>query len=326
MIALQAKSTERARFITTSRDHQTNAGPQSSPIDLDAGRRAFLRSAGLTAAGAAIFAGSAGLSTEALAGRGDPALSDPDILNFALNLEYLEAEFYLRATTGNGLDPGDTTGTGKHGGVTPPKTKMVNFASQDIKEYAQEIAADEKAHVLFLRAALGSAKVARPTIDLRNSFTAAAQAAGLIKAGQTFDPFASENNFLIAAFIFEDVGVTAYKGAARFINNPDYLEAAAGILAVEAYHASEIRTILFSRHLKVQANSISRARDSLDGKSNDDQGIVMTGNDANIVPSDKNGIAFSRTPRQVLNIVYLNPSDMNHKGGFFPNGTNGTLN
>ncbi len=46
---------------------------------------------------------------------------------------------------------------------------------------------------------------------------------------------------------------------------------------------------------------------------------------ANIVPADANGIAFSRSAAQVLNIAYLNPAQV-RSGGFFPAGVNGTIN
>lgn len=293
-----------------------------SPAD----RRNFLRGMGLLSAGAV----SAGLLAGANADRAQAAEvaaapSDGTVLNFALNLEYLEAEFYCYAAYGHGLPEAMATGGGSMGGVTGGH--RVPFKSKAMRYYAEEIANDEIAHVKFLRSQLGAAAVSRPQIDLQNSFTGAAQAAGLIKAGETFDPFSSEAFFLLGAFLFEDVGVTAYKGAAPLIANKEYLEAAAGILAVEAYHAGIVRTQLYQRGLTVETNAISGARDSLDGGADLDQGITVgTGGRANLVPADENSIAFSRNPYQVMNIVYLNADAGVSKGGFYPDGLNGDLN
>jgi hypothetical protein len=194
-------------------------------------RRRFLRSAstaGLGLVGASLAASLAGpaLAETTADDSADGAISDSAILNFALNLEYLEAEFYSYATTGHGLPSSLTHGRGNHGEVIGGK--KVPFRSKFIRECAEEIARDEHEHVAFLRSALGSAKVARPKINIKYSFTQAARAAGLVGPRQAFDPYANENNFLLGAYIFEDVGVTAYKGAAPLISNKTYLGAAAG--------------------------------------------------------------------------------------------------
>ncbi|MDB5689046.1 MAG: ferritin-like protein [Sphingomonas bacterium] len=291
-------------------------------------RREFFRAL----ASAASFAG--GLTFAAGATRADAqmAVTDPDILNFALNLEYLEAQFYSFAATGAGLANSDLTGSsGAQGAVTGGR--KVNFSDPIVAQYAREIAADEVAHVKFLRAALGSAAVAQPAIDIgtdpNGAFSSAARAAGLVRAGESFDPYASDEAFLLGAFIFEDVGVTAYKGAAPLITNKTFLEAAAGILAVEAYHAAIVRTTLYGKgiatpSLRTSADAISDARDSLDGRSDLDQGISPIGPASNIVPLDANGIAFSRTTGQVLNIAYLKNTAVD-RGGFFPAGVNGNI-
>jgi len=283
-----------------------------------ADRRKFLRTAGIAGLGT-VGAGLIGATT---IGAAEAAPSDGAVLNFALNLEYLEAEFYSHAVFGHGLDSRLTTGKGDRGGVVGGS--KVPWKTKSIKRYAAEIARDEIDHVRFLRKALGSAKVSRPKIDLKSSFTNAAIAAGVIKKGQKFNPFADEDSFLLGAYIFEDVGVTAYKGAAPLITNKEYLEAAAGILAVEAYHAGIVRSALYDKGLFNAARKISNARDSLDGRKNLDQGIYSDKR-ANLVPTDKNGIAYSRSPGQVLNIVYLNPKKTT-KGGFYPKGVNGEVN
>ncbi|MEV7552444.1 ferritin-like domain-containing protein [Amycolatopsis sp. NPDC089917] len=286
-------------------------------------RRRFLKAAGAAGLGVvgATYLGVQATSSASATSEAAAAPSDAAVLNFALNLEYLEAEFYSFAVYGHGLPDDLTGGVGTQGGVAGGKKVM--FHDKALHQFAKEIAGDEVAHVKFLRGALGEAAVSRPQIDLKDSFTAAAKAAGLISGYQQFDPFANEKNFLLAAFLFEDVGVTAYKGAAPLITNKTFLDAAAGILAAEAYHAATIRTSLFDRDLGDAAAKISNARDALDGPGDDDQGIVL-GNQANIVPTDNNGVCFGRGADRVLNVVYLNPGPVK-EGGFFPKGVNGDI-
>ena len=301
-------------------------------------RREFFR----TFAGATAIAGGLFLSHAPVAFGQTAAPTDADILNFALNLEYLEAQFYSYAATGAGLANGMLTGTGTQGTVIGGR--KVNFTDPVVSQYAQEIAQDEIAHVNFLRAQLGTSAVAQPAIDVggtdpNGAFSKAAQAAGLVPAGTAFDPYSTDENFLLGAFIFEDVGVTAYKGAAPLITSKVFLEAAAGILAVEAYHASIIRTTLYGKGIATPApglidatEKISDARDSLDGPTDLDQGVrnraanstLVTGPASNIVPTDANALAYSRSAGQVLNIVYLNRMAVD-RGGFFPAGVNGNI-
>ena len=307
-------------------------------------RRRFLKVAG------AATAATAGLSLLAACGDNTPSptptptptsttLGDADVLNFALNLEYLEASFYSYAAFGVPLSSTLTGGVGTVGTVVGGR--QVNFTDPVVAQYAREIAQDEINHVTFLKSAgaLGSSAVAIPALNIdgsaTGSFTALATAAKIIGAGSanptatTFDPYASDENFLLAAFVFEDVGVTAYKGASPLIANKTYLEAAAGILAVEGYHAGLVRTLLYSKgmttpSLITNAGLISDARDSVDGASDDDQGIAMSNGASNIVPTDTNGLTYSRSTGQVLNVVYLNKAAVS-SGGFFPSGMNGLI-
>ncbi len=246
----------------------------------------------------------------------NPAFTDADYLNFALNLEYLEASYYLIAATGSGLSAADMgTGAGTvTGGAQVPFTTAVQM------EYAYEIAQDELNHVRFLRSALGSAAVPMPAIDLTNSFNAAASAAGI---GSSFNPFGSFDAFLVGAFVFEDVGVTAYSGAAPLLTSKTYLSAAAGIQAVEAYHAGEVRTLVLAAGSTYvgYANQISALRATLGG------GNETTLSATTIVACDPtNAIAYSRTLSEVLKIVYANGDSNVTSGGFFPSGMNGTIN
>jgi hypothetical protein len=302
-------------------------------------RRNFLRYAG----GAAASAG--GLALLAACGGDDngnaptptptasptPIAADLDILNFALNLEYLEAQFYSWAAFGQPLSAALTTGVGGTPG-TVTGGAAVPFSDPIVAQYAREIAIDEVQHVTFLKTVIGNAGVAMPAIniagDANGAFTAAARAAGVVGPTGVFNPYADDISFLLGAYLFEDVGVSAYKGASPLIGNKVYIEAAAGILAAESYHAGLIRSVLYRKGIDASAiytnaRLISDARDSLDGGSEIDQGIGDA-TTANIVPTDANGLAYSRSAGQVLNIVYLNKAAVG-SGGFFPAGINGNI-
>ncbi len=292
-------------------------------LEKSVSRRNALRNLGLGAIGMTALGA---FTRSAFAQASGPTL-DAAVAQFALNLEYLEAEYYTYATFGTGIESQGIAvdGAGTPGSVTIKANPKVPFSDPKVAQYAAEIGGDERNHVKLFRSFLttvGEQPVARPAINLRDSFNTLAQVAGI---GSSFDPFANDLNFLLGAFIFEDVGVTLFAGAARVLTNKDLLESAAGVLAVEGYHAGNIRVNIFNAGSAAQdiAKKISDTRDTLAGDDDDDQGVVDASGNANIVPVDSNGRAFRRTTRQGLNIVYgaRNASS----GLFFPNGLNGSI-
>ncbi len=250
-------------------------------------RRKFIQRAGIATAavaGSGMIAGCLGSRSMAQAA----AISQADVLNFALNLEYLEAEFYLIAVNGTRLASTDT------GSGAAPTTggKQVVFTDANLQAIAQEIAADELTHVKFLRSALGAAAVSKPAINL--------DALGI--------GYNSEAEFLTLSRAFEDTGVSAYAGAATLLSG-DNLQAAAQILATEAYHAGNIR-------LKSVLHGVTEP--PTDAK---DQPPTPT----NFFPTDANGLALKRTTSEVLAIVYAKSTPGTSSGGFFPSGFNGNI-
>lgn len=134
------------------------------------------------------------------------------ILNFALTLEYLEAEFYTTGVATPGLIPAGTP---------------------DVAALTQ-IRDDENHHVAFLQSVLKTNAVPKPTFD----FTAKGN----------FNPFSDYDVFLALAQAFEDTGVRAYKGQApNLAGNKTVLGAALNIHSVEARHASHLRQMRTAR-------------------------------------------------------------------------------
>ena len=253
-------------------------------------RRGFVRKLGLASA-----AVGAGLTVDSKFARAAdppaaPTATDLAVLNFALNLEFLEAEFYTVATTGLTLEqsginvgpnPGATTG-----GAQVAFTNSLLFSS----DVANQIAADERAHVALLLGLLGAQAIPKPAINLN--------ALGF--------GFGSQSEFLNLARIFEDIGVTAYAGAAPLLSAA-VIGYAAEILSAESQHSANIR-------LQVARFNITTPQlDSVD--------VVPPPAGAEYFALDANGLAHTRTPEQVLYLAY--GAGGVTSGGFFPAGANG---
>ena len=286
-------------------------------------RRRFMGRAGLGLAGLATAASGVVLaSTPARA----QALTDAEIFNFALNFEYLGAQYYL-AALGSAL-PSSLTGPGA-GAVSLPSPTAVPFQNQAIGYFAQQLATDEVAHVTFIQEALeasGVPPIPQPAINLNTSWSTLATAAGLIVPGQTFSPFTSETNFLLGAYVLEDVCVTALCGAASLISSKTNLAYAASILGVEGYQVGMIRSRLSAIGAGAATDAISALRSNLSNAvvnmGVNDVGTSANGNAFNFTNADVNAQAFRRTPQEVLSIAYGGGTA---SGGFFPNGVNGAI-
>lgn len=133
--------------------------------------------------------------------------SDADILNFALGLEFLEADFYARIVEANS----------KRAYLSPTVAKI-----------AQTLANDETAHVTAILDILTRANV--PPVNKPNfQFPA--------------NVFISQTAFLDLAATFEVTGTGAYLGAAPQVKSVDALKFAASVYGIEARHTGLIRMV-----------------------------------------------------------------------------------
>ena len=154
--------------------------------------------------------------------------TEMDVLNFALNLEYLEAEFYTYGQYGYGIEHFGIKTTGVASGNNPSSGgvttggKQVTLSNSLVftGPITAEIGVDERAHVVLLQSFLGGAAIAKPNINL-----------DALNMG-----FGSENEYLTLARIFEDIGVSAYGGAAHLLTTPIVIQTAARILGTESQH------------------------------------------------------------------------------------------
>ncbi|MCW3054868.1 MAG: Dessication-associated protein [Chthonomonadales bacterium] len=258
-------------------------------------RRGLLNACGLGAVGLVSLL--AGCGSDSSGSPVAPTL-DNDILNFILNLKYLQAEAYTSAATGGALGVSDTSGTGLAGITTGGK--KVTFTAP-MATIVTECAANELAHVQYLRNLLGPSVVAKPPIRLD-------------ALGFGFD---NENDFLALARVLEDVSVSAHTGVLSQIHNPSTLAALGQILATDAYHAGNIR-------LQIATKSV--VTKPVDGSGGKDVLPPPTG--TKYFATDANGLTTLRSTTEVIAIVRGDKAatgTIPYPNGFFPNGLNGNI-
>ena len=174
-------------------DKEIFNGEAVMSFDNDHDRRNFLKWAGIVGVGSSLAV--AGLSGGASAQAED---SDLEILNYALTLEYLEADFYNQGVDGGALK-------GRELALVTP-----------IRDH-------EDAHVAALTSTindLGGRPVKSPKFKYPKG------------------TFTDKAKFLETASVFEELGVKAYHGQVTLVKNVDILGAAAAIAGVESRHAA----------------------------------------------------------------------------------------
>ncbi|KAF9622835.1 hypothetical protein IFM89_034070 [Coptis chinensis] len=264
---------------------------------------------------------------------------DVDLLQFALNMEYLEAEFFLFGALGYGLDivAPDLVDSG-YPPVGGEKANLQWF----VRDLVVQLAYQQIGHLRAIRRLVGA--FPRPLMDLSAThFARLMDTAMGIEMQPPFNPYLNDINFLLASYLFPYLSLTSYVGTNSLFNGIAIKRLLAGLVAVEAGQDAMIRTFLYERALQPLhpytynvaeiTERLSAFRDQLGGlKSNKDEGVIVASRErsngmstlGNVINADKNSISFARAPWEILRILYGTGS-ASKPGGFFPIGANGTI-
>ncbi|KAJ4768157.1 Desiccation-related protein PCC13-62 [Rhynchospora pubera] len=264
--------------------------------------------------------------------------TDIDLLQFALNLEYLETEWFLNGALGYGLD--NIAPRLAAGGPSPLGAKIAKLDNLT-KEIIAEFGYQEVGHLRAIKSTVGG--FPRPLIDLRaRNFAKIMDNAFGYNLDPPFNPYLNTINYLLASYIIPYVGLVGYVGASPNINGYISKGLLTGLLAVESGQDAVIRTLLYQKAEEIVppyknltvadfTTHISCLRDRLGACGDKDEGLIVSRNSgaerrtsSNILSADSNSLAYRRTPAEILRIVY-GTGDESHPGGFLPKGGGGKL-
>ncbi|KAJ3683729.1 hypothetical protein LUZ60_013956 [Juncus effusus] len=262
---------------------------------------------------------------------------DKPPFHFALNLEFTEAEWFLHGALGVGLNE---IAPGLSFGGPPPidgkKANLDELTQQIIEEFGYQ----EVGHVRYIESVFGP--IPRPLIDLsKENWARLMDMAFGYKLEPPFDPYCDSLHYMVATYMLPYVGINGYTGTNPNLDGYYSKRALAGLLGVESAQDAVIREYLFERKEKIVEPynktvaeftvRISDLRNRLAMCGVKDEGLIVPrvlGAEmricTNVISANENSVTYSRTPREILRIMYLT-GDEHIPGGFWPGGGNGEI-
>ncbi|KAG2260903.1 hypothetical protein Bca4012_022023 [Brassica carinata] len=269
---------------------------------------------------------------------GNLSATDVDLVHLAMNMEFTEVEFFLKASTGKGLDAFNATLA--KGGPPPIGAKKANLdpiTNRIIEEFAYQ----EIGHLRAIADMTGG--IPRPLLNLtRENFAMFMDRAVGRRSNPRFDPYANSLNYLLAAYYIPYVGLTGYVGAIPYLVYFNIKRLVAGLLGVESGQDGVIRTLLYERQdetvkeyggvtVAELTNEISILRNELGMCGIKDEGLCVppwlgaeNRTTSNILSANPYSLSYDRTPQEILRVMYGTGNER-WPGGFWPCGANGRI-
>ncbi|KAK9983783.1 hypothetical protein SO802_033308 [Lithocarpus litseifolius] len=268
---------------------------------------------------------------------GPTQATDVDRIRFAQNLEFLEAEYFLNGALGRGLD--SFAPSFAKGGPPPIGAKKANLDPL-VAKIIEEFGYEEIGHLRAIINATGG--IPRPLLDLSTqTFANIFNQAFGFNLTPPFDPYLNTINYLLAGYLIPYVGLVGYVGTIPELTSSDFRRLVAGLLGVEAGQDAVLRALLYENaNKKVLPYNITVAeftnrtaefKNRLAMCGIKDKGIIVPLSlgaenltNTNVLSANEDSLSYSRTPLEILRIVYGTGSE-NKPGGFYPNGAGGNI-
>ncbi len=263
---------------------------------------------------------------------------DTPQLQFALNLQYIVTNFLQVSIYGAGRQlPADLIRSGTSGGelgVSMTSASQVAFdrPNRSVQARVREIGDESWFRTILLRGLLRADAPAQKLIDMSPAaWTAMFRLAGAIGAAETFSPYTSPLNCVLAANCLIDVQVGALAALVPSMTNQIARETITALAASVASNAATIRSILYTQaqaqpEVLVMVDRLAAWRDRMDGTTVTDRALSPAGSPAmtRIALTDADGLQIARAPEQALNVLFMTSAAVT-QGGFLPTGINGSI-